>query len=1169
MKKNYLNHQFYALALFALLTLTGCVQKSEENKIDFAPTINSKEKGPKELEDNESGRHKKGIEIMADYIASIMKPIGAEKSTYEEGYLMTEFKKAKSRSSFKSSSSKAPENVVWTERGPANIPGRIRNVVVSPANPDKWYAGSVGGGLWVTEDAGNTWRSLTDFKIPNLSTSTVAVSTSNTGTIYLGTGEPYGNLDALGGTGVLKSSDDGLTWQYLANTSNFGDIGRLALNPNDEDNLIVASELGIFITTDGGLSWQQTYNAGNVQDLNYDPSNFNTLYAGVNQIGVIKSTDGGLTWSIVLNRLDFNPNHARFELDVSPVNTNKIIVGVYTPNENATTAVNTDFYVSNDAGDTFSVLGFLGNKDSANIIGGQGWYDNIITAHPFNENVFYAGGVTMYRVEIGFIQNYTFKAIAAGYNGQLNDYVHVDQHGLTYNTDASGNIRLILSNDGGVYHTDYKADPGTTLNDWSDISIGLNSTQFYGADKANGTDDFIVGAQDNGTAFSLDGNAGKTTLYTPAIGGDGFEVVWNYNNPNLLIGGSQFNNFVRFNLGTGESFNAAHPDAGEAGSPFYSKITNANNNPDVLFSPSVNGVWKSTDFGETWKLTSIPTSFSAEGSSAKDVAVSIAQPDYIWAGDAMTETGSFAIHLSVDNGESYNTTAPFIDPRPEYQHNYYISGIETSHINANRAYVLFSGQGAAKIIKTDDLGQSWEDISGFSIGEDRGFPDVAIHSLIEMPFDENVIWVGTDLGVFETVDGGLNWSLLEGLPAVSVWQMKIVNDEIVMATHGRGVWTATLEELSNYELPAYFGAPQVTDTYQESIDNTNGIVVYNVVDENVASLKLFLDDTEVAEITSDITFNTPSTFKLENLEEGIHTFGIQAISTEGQTSVIAKKNIAIVDFAPSTDLLKIDSFETQDVFTFNGQFVIDDIGGTLTQSALNNLDHPYNNSSTYTTILKTPISITEGSANFSYEDVAITEPGPANGFYDYVTIEASTDLRTWERLDIYDARRFTEWQEVYNASDNGSTQTEGQPNAAINDDLFRSQTINLLDTFEAGQTIAIRFRLVSDNIYNSFGWAIRSINADQSLSAEDNLVTVAGLKIYPTVSDGNIFISSQKEMLNSTLNLYNINGQVVYSKKLDIYPNEQNLVLGELSNGMYFLNIESDLGSTNQKILIK
>ncbi|WP_106794914.1 T9SS type A sorting domain-containing protein [Aquimarina sp. Aq78] len=1162
-----MTHKFYfrklAVLIFLLIVYSSC-DKNQEQKQTEISTVETSKKLKKKKDYNK----KKGIEIIAEYKANLLKPIGAEESTYKDGFLMTEHQKAmKNRSTAKNSSI-----IKWTERGPVNVPGRIRGIVVAPDNDDKWYAGTVGGGLWVTEDAGTTWENLTDYKIPNLSTSTVAVGTSDPETLYLGTGEPFNNLDAVGGVGVLKSVNGGRNWEYLNNTKNFGGIGRLALNPEDENNLVVASRNGIYVTSDGGVTWQNTYNGGNVQDLNYDPTNFNTLYGGVNSVGVIKSTDGGLTWDLVLNRDDYNSNHSRFELDVSPANPNRVFISVYTGNGAATTAVSTDFYLTSDAGATFRLIGYEGTPAAGNLITGQGWYDNIIRAHPFNENVFYAGGVVMHRVQIvkagtgtkskdGPV-SYTFQPIAAGYNGELNNYVHVDQHGLTWiKKRKEKKFKLILANDGGIYHTDYLYEPGTTLNDWSTSAVGLNCTQFYGADKRNGTEDYMAGAQDNGTWISLTENgANDETAYQFILGGDGFEVLWNYDNPDEFIGGSQFNGFVRYENGQG--FNARHGESGAGTSPFYSKITNSNNNPNALFSPSISGVWRSLDFARSWELTSIPNNFSVGASSSLDVSVSTANPDVVWAGNAMTESGSYVIHVSKNNGVSYEPTALFSDPRDGVNHNYFISGVETSSTNEDRAYVLFSGQGAAKILKTEDLGQTWVDISGFSTGEDRGFPDVAIHSLVEMPFDEDRIWVGTDIGVFQTLDGGEHWSLLAGLPAFSVWQMKIVNDEVVMATHGRGIWTATLEELEGYEPPKYYAPPTIIAAAQESVENQNAEITYVQENEDIEKIVVYLGGEEIAQITDNIEQGTEFAYVIENLEEGNYTVGMQAIDSAGDTSVISSGSFDIIDYTAPKNLVSIETFEISDVYTFGGEFVINTINETVSQAVLNNSVHPYLNDSEYRTVLRHPIIVNTENGSFTYEDVAITEFDPAPGqFYDYVTIEASSNLKDWIRLDTYDAQRFPEWTDTFNSG----------PSPSISDELFKEQSINLLDFFQEDDVIAVRFRLVSDPLFTSFGWAIRSINApgkqlvaEEVEEVEKPLRSSEGALLYPTISNGEVQISSGTVINNSVVEIYGISGRLVYSKNIGtLNDSQQTLSLENLKSGMYLVKVFGDGGITN------
>ncbi|TYP71544.1 WD40/YVTN/BNR-like repeat-containing protein [Aquimarina intermedia] len=1161
-----MTRKFYFLRLitiFSFVALFSCNQ-SEQQEITSPESIKVLEQKKKKKDHNSI----KGIEIIAEYQANLMKPIDAVESTYKDGYLMTEHQKALKKAANNTLRSSV-SNVTWKERGPVNVPGRIRRVVAAPNNSDRWYIGTVGGGIWVTDDAGNTFKNLTDYKIPSLSTSTIAISQVCPETVYVGTGEPFGNLDAVGGIGLLKSNDAGNSWNYLNNTKDFGGIGRLAVNPQNCNNLIVASNNGVYVTQDGGLTFNQTYNGGNVQDLNYAPGNFNIQYAGVNGVGVIKSMDGGLSWSLVFDKANYNTNHQRFELDISPVDPNIVYLSVYTPRGAATVAVNTDFYVSQDAGNSFQLLGFNGNPAAANLITGQGWYDNIITAHPFDKNIFYAGGVVMYKVTITGSPKrggaFTFEPIAAGYNNERNDYVHVDQHSLFFQIDeAEKKFRLILGNDGGVYSTDYLSDPGTTEGDWSQAAFGLNNTQFYGADKRNGADDYIAGAQDNGTWISFTGGtADEATSYLRAIGGDGFESLWNYNDPNKFIGGSQYNGYVRYVNGRG--FNARHPESGAGTSPFYTKIVSSANNPDVLFSVSISGIWRSTDFAETWNLTAIPSAYNpgSNATSALDASVSVSNPDIVWTGSAMTESGSFALHVSKDNGSTFEKTNTFVDPRPDRSHNYFMAGLETSPTNENRAYALFGGQGAAKVLKTEDLGQTWEDISGFSLGEDRGFPDVSIHSMIEMPYDENVIWVGTDIGIFETSDGGLNWSLLTGIPAVSIWQMKIVNDQVVLATHGRGVWSAKISQLSGYEPPTYFAPPVIVTAKQEAIENMNIFAKYRQVNADVTAVKVYLDGEEVAEITENTEQGAEGSYVFENLSEGLHTIGFQAIGSDEMSSIISSADVDVVAFASPAEEVVINTFTPDDVYTFNNEFVINTVGSTVSQDVLNNADHNYQDSRQYRTILKRPITVTASSANFRYEDVALTEFNPNPGaFYDYVTIEATKDLETWVELDKYDAERFPEWTEVY----------ESSPTPSINDDLFKEQTFNLLDYFAVDDVIAIRFRLVSDPLFNSFGWAIRSINAENEpeiVAEEVPDFKNAEVVVYPTISRGEIFIRSNQTMKNSMVEIFNLGGISMFSQNISLYDSsEVQLPLGNLNRGMYLIKITSGTYTSTKRIIL-
>jgi photosystem II stability/assembly factor-like uncharacterized protein len=1146
MKKNY------PLIATCLLCAFFIFQSCQQNKKN--PTLKIG-KVKKKIKDTSSS-HKKGIEHIADYQKQIRKEIEAEASTYKKGYLIEEFNKATQKGLSKRTTSGITP--IFIERGPNNVPGRSRGIAVDPNNTNRWFVGTVGGGVWLTENGGTTWESLTDFKIPNLSTSTIVMSQTNSNVLYVGTGEPFGNLGAIGGSGVFKTTDGGATWQSLTATAAFGDVGRIIINPANDQNVLIATSSGIYRTINGGSVWVQTFNSSGypVQDLDADPSDFNIQYGSVKGSGLVKSTDAGITWSFVFEKDDFNTNYSRFETDVSPVDPNTIFISVYS-SSGGTVSKNTDFYVSRDKGATFTSL--TTTDTNANLLTGQGWYDNVIMAHPYDANIFYVGGVAVFKVSVSG-STFTATSIASGYDvSQINRGVHVDQHGLFSILGNNNEFRILLANDGGVFSTTMKEDTGVIEGDWSDAAGGKNSTQFYGAAKQNGADNYLAGAQDNGCWISQGDDSTKDKTYMYAFGGDGFEVIWHYNNPRDFIVTSQYNvigRFVDFRGGERTSL---------PGSPiFYTKVANADNNPDAVFSVSGEGVWRSTDFAENWNLIPISSNFVSGASSALNVKVSSADPNTVWAGALMTESGSFVLHVSQDNGQTFNPAG--IYDNPNGAHNAYISGLATSYTQKNRAYALFSSQGVPKILKTENLGATWSDITGFETSTNTGFPDVAVHAVLEMPFDKDIIWAGTDIGLFETENGGASWSMITDFPAVAVYDMKVVNDQVVIATYGRGIWSATISELNAYTLPTYLAFAEAS-TQQNEIESLKTTVSYTVPKDEVSSIKIFIDNVEQEEIIRDFSAGVVYTYETTNLTEGYHQLGIQVFDDANNLETpVNNQEFVVIDFETPSSTIEISEFQASDVFTYKSEFIIDNLDGAVSSTVLSNTDHPYNNGTTYTVALKKPLTLSDANKDFTYQDFAIVEPFTDNladltRFYDFVILEASTDLITWKTLDKYDARRYTDWLLEYNKG----------ANASGSDLLFKEQSIVLTDKgFSIGETVVFRFRLVADIGVNSYGWAIKSINAGATASIDEVLKGNKVFTIYPTISNGNFTLFAENTLGLSKINIFDINGKQVYESNLDFNTNDKQEVSVNLNAGVYMVNlIDENNKKSSSKIIIK
>jgi hypothetical protein len=280
-------------------------------------------------------------------------------------------------------------------------------------------------------------------------------------------------------------------------------------------------------------------------------------------------------------------------------------------------------------------------------------------------------------------------------------------------------------------------------------------------------------------------------------------------------------------------------------------------------------------------------------------------------------------------------------------------------------------------------------------------------------------------------------------------------------------------------------------------------------------------------------------------------------------TTINNQEFLVIDFDNSDTSIVIDEFASSDVFTYKLEFTVDDISGSVSSLVLNNADHPYANGRSYSTVLRKPLTITETNKIFSYEDLANVEPytddlNDLTQFYDFVIIEASTDLNTWLTLDKYDARRFPEWLAAYNA-ETGAT-----------DNLFKEQAITLTDKgFSIGETVVIRFRLVTDAFTNSFGWAIKSINI-ATASVNDVLNDIKAFTIYPTISNGNFTIFGKNDLGKAKMTVFNITGQQVYNKDVDFSSNEKQEISVNLTAGVYIVNIvDENNKKSSSKIIIE
>ena len=651
--------------------------------------------------------------------------------------------------------------------------------------------------------------------------------------------------------------------------------------------------------------------------------------------------------------------------------------------------------------------------------------------------------------------------------------VHVDHHNITFipTNPAQQQFRFINTNDGGVSNSD---DGGQTFLQTGDTFLGggagatlkgYNTSQFYGLDKMNGADRYIGGTQDNGTWLSPL-NADKTSLWKHSLGGDGFETAWNYKEPNKIIG-SIYNNWIRRSLDGGQTWTDIWP---QRDGPFITRVAKSKQEADLIFLTGSNGIWRSENFGSSWTVTQMPLGFSGANRTAQ-ARISLASPQVLWAGHAMLTTNN-PLFVSADGGFNFSRVQAFRNMGS-------LTGLATHPKDEQTAYALFSFARAPKILRTTDLGQTWSDISGFSAGttSSNGFPDVAVYSLLVMPFDTNILWAGTEIGIFESKNGGATWAYADnGLPPVAIWDMAIVNDEVIVGTHGRGIWSVSLPELAGYEPPPAILSPRFRDiggglngfisatiNLASAYDSTFFILdgaKYLKLGANAApkdtALVVIVPITNLRNVTvSLLSYRAGQSYKSSPTP-------LQLVPLKA-AQVKYNNNFNNPEAAEGDFITNGFSFETSIGFS----------NGTM------NSPHPYAAARNYTSYLLTPIRVASGNAILKYDDIAIVEPGEDgsvfgdNDFYDYVVVEGSADFgKTWKPLAPgYDARDDNRWLTAYNNN------LPGAPS------MFKTRQIDLLQTFKAGDQIVIRFLLFSDPNTVGWGWTVDNLVIQENATA--------------------------------------------------------------------------------------
>ena len=708
----------------------------------------------------------------------------------------------------------------WRDVGPMRG-GRTFAVAGHADQPDTFYFGSVGGGVWKTENSGRTWYPISDTGIPIGSIGAIAVAPSNPNIVYVGTGEPDIRSQHSYGIGMFKSTDAGKTWSHIGLEAT-RQIGRVVVDPANPNRLYVAAlghvyasnpDRGVYRSTDGGATWKKilsnTKDPDNVGaiDIALNPKNPRVLYASLWATrrppwsvyaptnlpggGLYKSTDGGDTWKQLTGGLPTDEFVGKIGVAVAPSNPNRLWAvvddgGSAVPaglggggQGRGGVARNTSggVYLSDDAGATWKLV------NSETRLWGRGWYFEAITVDPTNPDRAYVINTATYMTTDA---GKTFVPVKGAPGGD-------DYHQLWINP-KDGN-RMVLSSDQG---TVVSVDGSKTWSTW----YNQPTAQIYHVAADNRFPYWLYGAQqDSGgvgvSTWSRQGVLNFRNWEPTCLAGESNTVLPDPKDGNILYGSGAERCDQAQNVMAPLGGQLPPPDPDDPNRKTWTLPQVFSQADEALYYAN-QFVFRSRDRGRTWEKISAdlarlnpPVPANLDARTAKDIdqqmthhfgVVYTLGPSPLDARTLWAGTDDGLIHVTRDDGKTWNNVTP--PPMTPWSK---VSQIEAGHFDVETAYASIDRHRIADnkpyIYRTHDGGKTWTNIVA-------GIPEGAfVNSVKEDPRQKGLLYAATELRVYVSFNDGDQWqSLQNNMPPTSVRDLVVHGDDLDIATYGRGFW---------------------------------------------------------------------------------------------------------------------------------------------------------------------------------------------------------------------------------------------------------------------------------------------------------------------------------------------------------------------------------------------